>query len=70
MANGVTTQTQHVPFLAEKGFRSWILSTDHKRIGILYLLAISFFFAVAGITALGMRYELMTPELEIGRAHV
>lgn len=68
MANGVMTQTQHVSFLAQKGFRSWILSTDHKRIGILYLLAISFFFAIAGITALGMRYELMTPELDFFRS--
>lgn len=68
MANGVMTQTPHVSFLAQKGFKSWILSTDHKRIGILYLLAISFFFAIAGITALGMRYELMTPELDFFRS--
>ena len=33
MANGAMTQTQHIPYLAQKGLKSWILSTDHKRIG-------------------------------------
>ncbi len=67
MANGVMTQTQHISFLAQKGFKSWILTTDHKRIGILYLVTISFFFMIAGLAALGMRYELMTPELDFFR---
>ncbi len=67
MANGVMTQTQYIPYLAQKGLKSWILTTDHKRIGILYLITISFFFMIAGLTALGMRYELMTPELDFFR---
>ncbi|MCY3625229.1 MAG: cbb3-type cytochrome c oxidase subunit I [Candidatus Dadabacteria bacterium] len=67
MANGVMTQTQHIPYLAQKGLKSWILTTDHKRIGILYLVTISFFFMIAGLAALGMRYELMTPELDFFR---
>jgi cytochrome c oxidase subunit I len=41
--------------------RSWLLTTDHKRIAILYFLAITFFFFVGGITAGLMRLDLMTP---------
>ena len=45
-----------------RGFRSWILTLDHKRIGLLYLFAISFFFALGGIYAALIRLELVTPE--------
>jgi len=41
--------------------RSWLLSTDHKRIGILYLLSITFFFFIGGAFAVLIRLELMTP---------
>jgi cytochrome c oxidase subunit I len=41
--------------------RSWLFSVDHKRIAILYLLAITFFFFVGGAAALLFRLELMTP---------
>src|SRR5262245_31225123 len=40
---------------------SWLLTLDHKRIAILYLLAITFFFVIGGIAASLMRLELMTP---------
>ncbi len=38
--------------------KSWALSVDHKRIGIMYLVAVSVFFTVAGLLALGIRTEL------------
>ena len=38
--------------------KSWALTIDHKRIGIMYLVAVSFFFTVAGLLALGIRTEL------------
>jgi cytochrome c oxidase subunit 1 len=41
--------------------RSWLLTTDHKRIAILYLVSITFFFFVGGFAALLMRLELLTP---------
>jgi cytochrome c oxidase subunit 1 len=41
-------------------FLSWILSTDHKRIGLLYLFAMFSFFFVAVILGLLMRLELLT----------
>ena len=36
----------------------WALTVDHKRIGIMYLVAVSFFFSVGGILALLVRAEL------------
>jgi cytochrome c oxidase subunit 1 len=41
---------------------SWLLTTDHKRIGILYLFSILVFFAIAASAAALMRIELLTPE--------
>ena len=40
---------------------SWLLTTDHKRIAILYMISITFFFVVGGAAAALMRLELMTP---------
>lgn len=41
---------------------SWLLSVDHKRIGIMYLISISIFFLVGGAFATIFRIELLTPE--------
>jgi cytochrome c oxidase subunit 1 len=45
--------------------RSWLLTTDHKRIGILYMLSITGFFMVGGLAALIMRLELLTPAADM-----
>src|SRR5256885_11680422 len=41
---------------------SWLLTTDHKRIGLLYLYSITFYFTIAAVTAALMRIELITPQ--------
>lgn len=41
--------------------KSWLLTGDHKRIAIMYLLSTSFFFALGGIAAGLIRYELTSP---------
>ncbi|HEY3951079.1 cytochrome c oxidase subunit I [Phenylobacterium sp.] len=46
---------------AGHSLRSWLLSTDHKRIAILYLFAISFFFFIAAGAAALIRLNLLTP---------
>ncbi len=46
---------------AKSGISAWIFSTDHKRIGLMYLTAIAFFFSVAVILGLLMRLELIAP---------
>ncbi len=43
------------------GVRSWLLTTDHKRIALLYLVTITFFFFVGGAAAVLMRLNLITP---------
>jgi len=40
---------------------SWLLTLDHKRIGLLYLFSITFFFTIAAVAAALMRIELLTP---------
>lgn len=42
--------------------KSWLLTLDHKRIGLLYLFSISAFFLIGGIYASLIRLELVTPE--------
>jgi cytochrome c oxidase subunit 1 len=43
------------------GLKSWLLTQDHKRIGLLYLFSVSAFFILGGIFALLIRLELLTP---------
>jgi hypothetical protein len=45
-----------------KGIFGWIFSTDHKRIGLLYLFAVITFFVVGMILGVLMRLEMLTPE--------
>jgi cytochrome c oxidase subunit I len=48
--------------------RSWLLTTDHKRIALLYLVSITLFFFVGGAAAVLMRLELMTPPGDLVQA--
>jgi len=41
--------------------KSWLLTLDHKRIGLLYLFSISFFFVLGGLGAGLVRLELIKP---------
>jgi cytochrome c oxidase subunit I len=47
---------------ANYGFRSWLLTTDHKRIALLYLMSITIMFFIGGAAATLMRLHLITPE--------
>lgn len=49
-------------YLQGHTIRSWLLTTDHKRIGILYLISILFFFVIAAVAAAVIRIELVTPQ--------
>jgi cytochrome c oxidase subunit 1 len=46
---------------AGSSLRSWLLTTDHKRIAILYLISVSFFFFIGGAAAGLIRVELLVP---------
>jgi cytochrome c oxidase subunit 1 len=43
------------------GIKSWLLSTDHKRIALLYLASITLLFFVGGAAAVLIRLDLITP---------
>ena len=43
------------------GVKSWLLTRDHKRIALLYLVAVTFFFFIGGAFAVLIRLELTTP---------
>ena len=44
------------------GAASWLLTKDHKRIALLYLVSITAFFVIGGLFAMMVRLELLTPE--------
>jgi cytochrome c oxidase subunit 1 len=46
---------------AQPGLMSWLMSIDHKRIGIMYLIAVFLTFALGGFLALAVRLELIAP---------
>src|SRR6266536_2534338 len=46
---------------ATYGIRSWLLTTDHKRIALLYLASVTFFFFIGGLFATMIRIHLLTP---------
>jgi cytochrome c oxidase subunit I len=43
------------------GVSSWLLTTDHKRIALLYLVSITLMFFVGGVFAVLIRLDLLTP---------
>jgi cytochrome c oxidase subunit 1 len=50
------------------GVKSWFLTTDHKRIALLYLATVTFFFFVGGMFAVLIRVELLTPQGDMVQA--
>ncbi len=47
------------------GLKSWLLTQDHKRIALLYLFGVTFFFIAGGLLALAIRLELLTPATDL-----
>jgi cytochrome c oxidase subunit 1 len=46
---------------ADRGVWSWLSTLDHKRIALMYLVSVLFFFLIGGIFAMAIRLELLTP---------
>jgi len=58
----MTTAAEKPNYLnAGHGIASWLLTKDHKRIGIMYLVVVGFAFALGGVFAALIRAELATP---------
>jgi cytochrome c oxidase subunit I len=49
----------------DERIRSWLLTTDHKRVGILFFVATALMMALGGVFALVLRIEHLTPERTI-----
>ena len=63
MATATYTGTEKPNYLNWKtSVASWLLTYDHKRIAILYLVSISIFFLMGGLAAALIRMELATPK--------
>ena len=45
--------------------KSWLLTKDHKRIAIMYLITVSAFFLIGGLYAATIRLELLTPQSDL-----
>ncbi len=52
-------------YLTEHTVKSWLLTGDHKRIGIMFMISVTIFFFVGGAAATLMRLELMTPKGDV-----
>src|SRR5215831_6820284 len=63
-----TTPELHSYLDAPYGLGAWLLTKDHKRIAMLYLISITIFFALGGIFAAGIRLELLTPNGDVWTA--
>ena len=69
MATAVLETGERETYLnREYGIKSWLLTVDHKRIALLYLMGITFFFFVGGFFALLIRLELLTPAGDLVQA--
>src|SRR5258708_19118121 len=57
------TVAEHQSYLSSNhGLAAWLLTRDHKRIAILYLISITIFFSLGALFAAGVRVELLTPK--------
>ena len=54
-----------VPAWQRGGVTSWLVTTDHKRIGVLYIGTSLVFFALAGVMALVFRTQLAEPNSDV-----
>jgi cytochrome c oxidase subunit I len=69
MATAVLQSGERETYLnKEYGIKSWLLTVDHKRIALLYLVSITFFFFIGGLFALLIRLELLTPAGDLVQA--
>src|SRR5918995_1207939 len=62
-SNGIHMESSSLNYLTNgHGAASWLLTKDHKRIALLYLVSITAFFVIGGLFAMMVRLELLTPE--------
>ena len=60
MASAATADPRKNYLNESSGIMSWLTTLDHKRIGIMYMIAVMTFFAIGGMFAMLMRTELFS----------
>ncbi len=64
----MAAQTEAFPYtqaVRTSRFLSWLLTIDHKKIGILYATTALFFFLVGGVESMLIRLQLVAPNGKI-----
>ena len=56
--------------VATTGWKSWLFTVDHKKLGIMYGVVAMFFFIVGGVEALLIRLQLAAPDGKVLSASV
>ncbi|HNI11252.1 MAG TPA: cbb3-type cytochrome c oxidase subunit I, partial [bacterium] len=65
VSSASTGMPEHHFLNSPQGLKSWLLTLDHKRIGVMYLFGIMTMFFIGGVFALLVRLELMSPGEDI-----
>jgi cytochrome c oxidase subunit 1 len=58
-------ETEQIPAWQRGKVASWLVTVDHKRIGILYIATCGLFFALAGVMALLLRTQLAQADADV-----
>ena len=61
IGESTTTLVRRKPF-SESYVGEWLTTTDHKKIGIMYIVTAFFFFLIGGMEALLIRAQLAVPD--------
>jgi cytochrome c oxidase subunit I len=65
-SEAVLTEEKKLNYLTNgTTLKSWLLTKDHKRIAIMYLISVSVFFMIGGLYAATIRLELLTPASDL-----
>src|SRR5512141_304200 len=65
ISSGIATEPKLNYLTNGSTLRSWLLTKDHKRIAIMYLITVSLFFMMGGMYAGAIRLELLTPASDL-----
>jgi len=63
IALGRTRELESVPILEK--IHEWVVTVDHKRLGLMYICGGLLFFVVAGLQAVTMRLQLAVPNANL-----
>ena len=61
----MAARTETIPAWQRGKVTSWLVTTDHKRIGILYIVTSLVFFVLAGFMALAIRLQLSQANADV-----